>query len=61
MKNKVARAKCIQCDTYHAIDVNREGMYGIECPRCGHYYIVWVELRAITVPVVRGYAEERVE
>lgn len=62
MKNckiESATVLCKRCEMIYGFDVQstQEGFRVTKCPHCGHEQMVWIEFRAIVVPVPTGYAQ----
>lgn len=51
--------ECQKCGQEQSIEVGKEieGFRRFECRKCGYKQLVWIEFRAIVVPVPTGYAQ----
>ena len=54
-----AKIMCQGCGMLYSFDTGKEidGFRATICPSCGHEQIVYIEFRAIVVPVPVGYAQ----
>lgn len=59
VKIESAKATCQKCGIVYGFDVQsqQEGFRSTQCPLCKHEQYVWLEFRAIVVPVPVGYAK----
>lgn len=57
-KVKSATILCKACQMVYGYDVEtmQDGFRTTKCPYCNHEQMVWLEFRAIVVPVPVGYA-----
>ena len=54
---ETAKITCNKCGIRYGFDVQtqQEGFRTTQCPLCKHEQYVWLEFRAIVVPVPVGY------
>lgn len=61
-KIESATVLCKGCDMIYGFDVQttQDGFRTTKCPHCGHEQMVWLEFKAIVVPVPVGYQRQLV-
>lgn len=59
VKIESAKTTCQKCGIEYGFDVQtqQEGFRTTKCPLCRHKQMVWLEFRAIVVPVPTRYAQ----